>query len=180
MKQDRFLIAILVGIGVLVVAAFALFFARQSQMNYVADDTPAGVLQNYVLALHKDNYQKAYAYLAEGKDKPTFDEFRKPFITKMNNISSADIQIGETVLMDQEAVVNLVSSSYNGPYDRYNTSQTATLKKENGQWKITLMTQPYWYYDWYQPKYPPSTLPLPAPTLQPTPASTLPPTPTAQ
>jgi len=173
MKQDRFLIGILVGIGVLVVAAFVLFFVRQSQLNYAAEDTPAGVIQNYVLALHKGDYQKAYAYLAEGQDKPTYDDFRKPFITKMNNISQSDIQIGDTTLMDQEAVVSLVSSSYyDGPITRYNMTETATLKKVNGQWKITLMVQPYWYYDWYQSKGPvqaipaPTSVPLPTPTAQ--------------
>jgi hypothetical protein len=171
MKQDRFLIAILAGIGVLVVAAFVLFFVRQSQLNYTTDDTPGGVVQNYILALHKGDYQKAYAYLAEGKDKPTYDEFRRPFITKMNNISQADIQIGETVLLDQEAVVSLVSSSYyDGPYRSYNTTERATLKKENNQWKMTQMVQPYWFYDWYQAKYPPAPIypPNPAPTSTPT------------
>ena len=65
MKQDRFLIAILAGIGLLVVAAFVLFFVRQSNLNYVSDDTPEGVVQNFVLALHKGDYEKAYAYLAK-------------------------------------------------------------------------------------------------------------------
>jgi hypothetical protein len=153
MKQDRFLIGILVGIGVLVVAAFVLFFMRQSQMNYVADDTPAGVVQNYVLALHKGDYQKAYGYLAAGQDKPTYDEFRKPFVTKMNSISSADIQIQETIPMDKEAVVKLVfSNNYDGPYNSYRSTEQADLKLENGLWKISSMPQPYWFYDWYQPK----------------------------
>jgi len=178
MKQDRFLIGILVGIGVLVVAAFVLFFVRQSQLNYVADDTPAGVVQNYVLALNKGNYQKAYAYLASGQYKPTYDEFRQPFITKMNNLSASDIQIGETSLIDQTAVVSLVASNYyNGPIERSNSTEQAMLKKENGQWKISQMIQPYWFYDWYQEKYP-APITQPIPTQAPT--STVPPTPTAQ
>ena len=153
MKQDRFLFGILVGIGVLVGAAFALFFIRQSQMNYVADDTPAGVVQDYVLALHKGDYQKAYDYLADGKDKPTYDEFCRPFITKMNSISSADVQIRETVLLNQEAVVTLVFSGYyDAPYGASRSTEQATLKLQNGHWKISMMPSPYWYYDWYQAK----------------------------
>jgi hypothetical protein len=173
MKQDRFLIGILIGIGVLVVAAFVLFFVRQSQLNYVAEDTPAGVVQNYVLALHKGNYQKAYAYLAEGDYKPTYDEFRRPFITKQIDIGSADIQMGETNYLDQDAVVSLVTSSYYGGIsESYNRTDTAQLRKVNGQWKIILMIQPYWFYDWYQPKNPtpimapPTATPMPTPTAQ--------------
>ena len=193
MKQDRFLIGILVGIGVLVVAAFVLFFMRQSQMNYVADDTPAGTVQDYVLALHKGDYEKAYGYLAAGQDKPNYDDFRKPFVTKMISISTADVQIRDTTLLNQEAVVSLVFSNYyDGPYNSSNTNEQATLKMENGHWKISAMPQPYWFYDWYQPKYPPQNGAIPAETHPPTPTTrpitdpsltltpALPPTPTAQ
>ena len=52
MKQDRFLTGILIGIAVLVVIALAVFFLRQDNLVYAAEDTPAGVVQNYVVALH--------------------------------------------------------------------------------------------------------------------------------
>ena len=57
MKQDRFLIGILVGIGVLVVIALALFFTRRDQQEYVADDTPEGVVHNYALAVFREEYE---------------------------------------------------------------------------------------------------------------------------
>jgi len=44
MKQDRFLVGILVGIGVLVVIALGLFFTRQDKQEYISDDTPKGVV----------------------------------------------------------------------------------------------------------------------------------------
>jgi hypothetical protein len=56
MKQDRFLLGILVGIGVLIVVALALFFTRQDNQDYVSDTTPEGVVHNYALALYKDDY----------------------------------------------------------------------------------------------------------------------------
>ena len=49
MKQDRFLTGILIGIGVLIIAALAVFFTRKDSQTYVADDTPEGVVHNYVL-----------------------------------------------------------------------------------------------------------------------------------
>jgi len=65
MKQDRFLLGILIFIGLLVIAALALFFIRQDSQVYVADDTPEGVTRNYALALQKQDFQRAYDYLAE-------------------------------------------------------------------------------------------------------------------
>ena len=53
MKQDRFLIGILIGIVILVVAALTVFFTRKDNLIYVTEETPEGVVQNYVVALHK-------------------------------------------------------------------------------------------------------------------------------
>ncbi len=64
MKQDRFLLGILIFIGVLVVAALGLFFIRQDSQVYVADDSPDNIIRNYALALQKQDYQRAYTYLA--------------------------------------------------------------------------------------------------------------------
>ncbi len=51
MKQDRFLMGILIFIIVLVVAALVLFFVRNEKPIYGAEDKPEGVLYNYALAL---------------------------------------------------------------------------------------------------------------------------------
>jgi len=52
MGKDRFLLGILLAIAALALLAVILFLTRQSgQQGYVADDTPEGVLRNYVLAL---------------------------------------------------------------------------------------------------------------------------------
>src|SRR5512146_670980 len=79
MRQDRFLMGILIGIGVLIVAALVVFFTRQNQASYVAENTPDGVVHNYVLAILNKDYQKAYGYLADLDHKPTFAEFRQAF-----------------------------------------------------------------------------------------------------
>ncbi len=152
MKQDRFLIAILAGIGLLVVAAFVLFFVRQSNLNYVDDSTPEGVVQNYVLALHKGDYEKAYAYLAEDKNKPVYEDFRRPFAMKQVDISSSDVQITDTQILGDTATVGVLFSQFYGPFVSrgYRSSERAELKLEQNYWKIRQMPYPYWYYDWYQ------------------------------
>ena len=86
MKKDRFLIGILVGIGILAVLAIVLFSTRQTKATYVADDNPAGVVQNYVLALYKMDYPRAYGYLAEGQGKPDLASFRQSFTVQRFDI----------------------------------------------------------------------------------------------
>ena len=65
MKQDRFLTGILIGIGVLVVVALAVFFSRKDAQTYVPDDTPEGVVYNYVLAVLNKDYEKAFVLAAD-------------------------------------------------------------------------------------------------------------------
>jgi hypothetical protein len=154
MKQDRFLVGILVGIGVLVIVALALFFTRQDKQEYVADDTPEGVVHNYALALYREDYEKAYAYLAEVENKPTYNEFRQAFFNNYVDPSNAGLELGETEITGDEAYVT-VYLIYN-PSDPFSSSyrgtETARLERQNGEWKLLQMPYNFWSYDWYQPK----------------------------
>jgi hypothetical protein len=76
MKQDRFLLGILIGIGALVAIALAVFFARRDTQQYRADGAPESVVFNYVLAVTNRDYEKAYGYLANLEHKPTNADFR--------------------------------------------------------------------------------------------------------
>ena len=153
MKQDRFLLGILVGIGVLVIVALGLFFTRQDTQEYVSDDTPDGVVHNYSLAIYREDYEKAYGYLGDAKDKPTFSEFQTPFFNHYVDPRNVGLEIGESKIAGEEAFVTLYliyntsdpfSSSYRG-------TETAHLERQNGRWKILQMPYSFWSYDWYQP-----------------------------
>jgi len=154
MKQDRFLIGILVGIGVLVVVALTLFFTRRDQQEYVADDSPEGVVHNYALAVFRDDYERAYSYLAEAENKPTYNEFRQAFFNRFVNPDNAGLEIGETEVAGDEAFVT-VFLIYN-PSDPFSSSyrntETARLELQGGEWKLLQMPFNFWSYDWYQPK----------------------------
>jgi len=153
MKQDRFLIGILVGIGVLVVIALALFFTRQDKQEYVSDDTPEGVVHNYALAVYREDYEKAYNYLAETESKPTYNEFRQAFFNHYVDPNNAGLEIGETETAGEEAYVT-VYMIYNpsGPFESgYRNTETAHLERQNGAWKLLQMPYNFWSYDWYQP-----------------------------
>lgn len=154
MKQDKFLIGILIGIGVLVVLALTLFFTRQGKVEYMTDDTPEGVTHNYLLALVNKDYQKAYGYLADLDNKPTYEEFRQSFLSGNTNPDNVGADVGAAQIDQDVASVELtVYYSYNDPFSaNTGSSDRASLVLQSGMWKITYMPYSFWGYDWYQIK----------------------------
>lgn len=153
MKQDRFLTGILIGIGVLVIAALAVFFTRRDTQTYVADDTPEGVVHNYVVAVLEKDYEKAYGYLADLDHKPDYVEFRQAFLNGQVNPGNSAVDIGAAEIINDGAYVE-VALVYN-PSDPFSTGyrdvQRAGLVLQNGAWKLTSMpTYYFWEYNWYQ------------------------------
>jgi len=153
MKQDRFLTGILIGIGLLVVVALAVFFTRKDTQTYVSDDTPEGVVHNYVVAVLNKEYEKAYGYLADLQNKPTYDEFHNSFLTGMVNPDSSGVDVGQSDITGDDATVE-VTLVYN-PTDPFSTgyrdTQRAILVLHNGAWKISSMPQYNFFdYNWYQ------------------------------
>ena len=156
MKQDRFLLGILVGIGLLVVAAVGIFFVRRSSLGYGPEDTPAGVLRNYVVALEKSDYQRAYDYLAADTAKPSYTTFRQAFLLHQVNPETSSMSLGSTSISGNEALIdiNIVNSS-GDPFGTPNRNvDRALLKNEGGKWKIRTLPYPYFNWDWYQPNAP--------------------------
>ncbi len=152
MKQDRFLLGILIGIALLVVVAVGLFLARPDVQEYGPEDTPQDVVRNYVLALDKGDFLRAYGYLHEADWKPDYDQFRSAFLTRQLETSNTAIQIGEVRATDEDAVVDLVViRGGSGPFGNvYRESTRALLEKdERGDWKIVNLPYPYWGWDWY-------------------------------
>jgi hypothetical protein len=153
MKQDRFLTGILVGIAVLVVVAMAVFFIRKDSQSYIAEDTPEGVVHNYVLAILNGDYRKAYGYLADLDNKPTYEQFRDAFIKGIVNPNNSAVDVGKSEVNNDTASVE-VAMIYN-PSDPFSTGyrdvQRAILVKQDGAWKISSMPGYYfWEYNWYQ------------------------------
>ena len=152
MRQDRFLTGILVGIVVLVVIALAVFFLRRGSQSYIPEDVPEGVVHNYVLAVLNDDYEKAYGYLADLDNKPTYEQFRDAFLTGVVNPNNSAVDIGTSEVTDDTASVE-VALIYN-PSDPFSTGyrdvQRAVLVRQNGAWKLSSMPGYYfWDYNWY-------------------------------
>ncbi len=160
MKQDRFLIGILIGIGVLIVAALAVFFTGQDQAAYVSDNTPDGVVHNYVLAVLNKDYNKAYGYLADLPNKPTYDSFRQAFAVGRLNPGISGIKVGTADITGDNASVDVMMLNTSGdPFNSgVNDMGQAQLLMQNGAWKLSsLPAYNVWDFGWYQaqPKYVP-------------------------
>ena len=153
MKQDRFLTGILVGIAVLVIVALAVFFIRKDTQSYISEDEPEGVVHNYVLAVLNGDYEKAYGYLAELENQPTYEQFRDAFIKGMVNPNNSAVDIGQSEVNNDTASVEV--AMINSPSDPFSTGyrdvQRAVLVRQGSAWKLSSMpTYYYWDYNWYQ------------------------------
>ena len=109
------------------------------------------MVHNYVLALQKEDYTRAYGYLSEGKKKPTLTEFRQAFTARQLDPTNTALQIGETKIDANEALVNLtLIQSGGGPFeDTYRMTQSAIVIYEGDVWKLSSMPYPYWSAEWY-------------------------------
>jgi hypothetical protein len=159
MKNDKFLIGIIIGIVALAVLAVALVLARGRGETYVADDTPAGVARNYFLAVQRRDYQKAYDYLSNDlKNKPTLDDFISVVSNQYNGGNSeAALKVGNTTLTGDVATVDQTITTYTGggplESNRYASPNTAQLRRNaQGDWKLTGYPYPYWGYNWNEEK----------------------------
>lgn len=154
MKQDRSLLAILIGILALVVIALVVFFTRQtSPMDYQAEDQPRGVVLNYLLALDKGDYEKAYSYLSNISSKPTLTQFRQIMAQNKSQYKTNAIDVTEQSIDGQTATVMVVTTmAGGGPFGQdYSNSENATLEWVDGKWQIISMPYAFWSYNWNQP-----------------------------
>ncbi|MBN2386367.1 MAG: hypothetical protein JXB85_05055 [Anaerolineales bacterium] len=153
MKQDKFLLAILAFIGIMVVAAVVLFLLRGQKQVEIPDDTPEGVVYNYVLALQQENYAGAYAYLANGNRKPSQAAFERYFLNLYPDVTTLVIDLGEARISGDRARVEIILTHVaSDPFSRgWSETGTARLVLQDGQWKIRDMPYQFWGWNWYQP-----------------------------
>lgn len=119
---DKMLFGIVTAIALLVVVAFAVAWLRPKP-SYQAEDTPAGVANNYLLALEQDDYARAYRYLSP--DLPGYPASVEDFTGDMTRFTS-------TYGDGKEAVsVNILSTTMYAP-DQAKVNIQRTQFNENG------------------------------------------------
>lgn len=168
MKTDRFLLFLLIGIGVLVLLAVGLFLARGgAQRAYGDDSSPDGVLRNYIIAVQKQDYARAYAYLSDTtQGKPTLAAFQQSMISMQTEMLRTGVEIGVTQLNDDRTAVISVTLIHNveGVFSTpYRDLQSVRALREQGDWKIAHIPYPYGDYSWYGGYYYDKVEPAPVP-----------------
>lgn len=151
MKQDHFLIAILLAIGLLVVSALVIFFSQQENLEYGEEDTPEGVVRNYLIAIYREDYEQAFSYLQDLENKPDYQDFRLAFLGSRLDTSDISAKISGTEIMRDEAIVALkITHGGTDPFQgTWSNNESALLVLQAGQWKLAQMPYPYWDWEWY-------------------------------
>lgn len=147
MKQDRFLLIILAGVGLLTISAIAVFFIRQNSQAYGPEDTPDGVLRNYVLAINQEDYAKAYGYLQDTEIKPDFEKFEQRLRARTGSIQQTAFKIISVDVTEHEATIEVVLTreGYDLFDSRYSSNRTVILVLQDGAWKLNKIPYPFGY-----------------------------------
>ena len=160
-STDKILIAILVGVALLVGVAFAVAFF-QPKPEYRAEDTPEGIAYNYILAMQRGDYERAYGYLSPMI--PGYPRTVERFTTNVNSYAYY-------YRNNSQRSYETISSTVNGPLatvkvrettfyqgDLFSSGEstsirTMTLSKNmnTGKWGIS-RSDAYWAYCWNQSK----------------------------
>jgi hypothetical protein len=152
--SDRFLLAIVAGIVVLVLAAFVVVAVRPKP-GYQPDDTPQGVVNNYIFALNQVDYAHAYTYLDPGlrgypRDVDAFTHDIQQY-GYFGTGDSVTLEVQDTQLTGQRATVTVLKTVFyqSGLLDssQYSNSFQFRLALDEGAWHIT-DGDDYWVWCW--------------------------------
>ncbi len=102
-STDKFLIGIVAGIILLVVVVFAVALTRP-EPTYQSDETASGVVHNYLLAVQREDYERAYSYLS-----PRLDGYPTSVYEFIEQLETYDLRFRAepdmTLAVDSERVV---------------------------------------------------------------------------
>lgn len=154
---DKFLLAIVTGVVILVAIVFALTLTRANVPQYQAEDTPQGVVHNYLVAMQLEEYERARSYLsptlagypadadqfAADVDRASY-QFSRYSDDVSLAIESADVQGDKAKVVVRKTVFHR-----NFLFDGGGSSSTfdVTLRREGSAWKIATAGM-YWSSCW--------------------------------
>ena len=159
-KPDRFLIAIVAGVVLLVVMVFVIAQTQSGRPSYQPDDAPESVVHNYLLALQLEDYERAYGYLSPGLPGHPADaeEFRGDIRNHQGRFSDLDDDISLAVesvkIIGDEARVSVRRTRFHegGLFDsgQYTSDFDMTLRRTDDGWKIS-ESDSFWVRCWSDP-----------------------------
>lgn len=151
-RTDKFLIGIVVGVVLLIVVA--LVFVMQPS-SYLAEDTPEGIVHNYILALQEEDFARAYGYLYTGMSEyPDADKFESDLSkdsSSYRNRSSSTFSIDSSDIKGNQATITVRETKfYEGNIlDSGQNTQIyeVSLILEDGEWRIDGADWGFDYFD---------------------------------
>jgi len=170
MKGTKFLFAIAVGVVILVAALLISALLYFEPFQYRADDTPEGVVHNYLLALQRKDYERARSYLlttlpgypadveqfAADVDRLATDASRPPYDINWYKVE-VSLVVEPTQVFDDLAtvLVRRTELQRRAPFDNEQSSYTfyVNLQMVDGAWKIS-WAERYWSDCWSYRDYP--------------------------
>lgn len=146
-STDKFLIGIVAGIIILIVVALVVALGKPED-TYHNTNTPESVVHDYLLALQKEDYPKAYGYLSStikgyprttGKFVADIENSGWNFYSINENTFSIDLE--EVKITGNSASVVVHSSQFRGggifeSGQSYRTFEVKLIMVKN-EWKIT-------------------------------------------
>ncbi len=157
MKQtDKPLLAIVGGVILLIIAVFVIVL-RQPDPTYKPEDSPENIAHNYLLALRKQEYERAYTYLL-----PTLVSYPRTigqFIDQIEGNSwrfrlddDVSLAVESVQLRDGRAEITIQETQFynRGLFDSYQRNRTFTMKlvQIESSWKIS-EAENYWNSCWH-------------------------------
>ena len=160
MKGTKFLFAVAVGVIILVAGLLISALLYFERFQYQADDTPEGVIHNYLLALQRKDYARAYSYLSPSL--PGYPADVELFAADVNHApydlnwykDEVSLTVGSVEFYDDGAGVAVRRDKLHAG-DRFDNGQSSytfyvSLHREDGAWKIS-WAEWYWYACWTNP-----------------------------
>ena len=141
-------------IGILVITSVSLvLFTKGREVTLLPDDTPAGTVQRYLIAIQEKDYQKAYSYLSFDPSQKitTYDDWLRMIGGSQTfDQSTWKASLGKATQNDNSANVEVTIDTFRpgGPFQDPVHSQKILfrLSKNDSKWVITSPTYIYWIY----------------------------------
>lgn len=152
--SDKFLLLLLAAIAAIVIAALVAVLRTPAPV-YQSEDTPAGVVHNYLLAVRQGDYERAHGYLSPDLvNMPSVAGFvddigQNPW--SFDRGGSTAVSVEDTQMFsDGTARVSVALTTFEGgPFDsgQYSRLFGMTLKPQGDTWRLTY-GEDYWFFCW--------------------------------
>lgn len=143
-STDKFLIGIVAAIVLLIIVALAVTLS-QPEPTYQAEDTPEGAAHNYLMALNREEYDRAYGYLSPvlsgyPASAVKFAEDVQDYAWSFRLNTDNTLLVESAKITGSQGIVRVRESYFRGG-DLFDSSQSTRvfeveLRLEDDEWKI--------------------------------------------